>query len=396
MLMKEHLIIKNFGPVTSLDIEIKRMTLFVGNQGSGKSTVAKVLTICRDCYWQQSISKGDGGMKQFKDLGIDRFFYPDSIIEYCFIGLIFRYENGRFSVQKTDGTQGNIDDILFDWLFQNDYRRHFAGYTPTKNDSVYQDIFMMSAISKTLLYIPAERIIAAQLSLSLASVFQARIPLNDAVLQYMSFFEKARKEFPTYDVPFLNATYTMVDGREVVKVGSGDRKKELPLNLCSSGLQSVLPLLMVIDYCVKQSFFDSFVIEEPEQNLFPLNQLELLRFLLSRWNGQGENKAGMVITTHSPYLLSALNNSLYAWDLTQSLPTADVEKVVPKEYWLNPDECAIYSLGEELNGGEYCKSVISAETNLIDFNYLDAVSIQMSEEFDQLQDLYLANHRKQH
>ena len=49
--MEEKLVIKNFGPVESLEIDDLTFTIFIGSQGSGKSTVAKVLTICRDHNW---------------------------------------------------------------------------------------------------------------------------------------------------------------------------------------------------------------------------------------------------------------------------------------------------------------------------------------------------------
>ena len=61
---------------------------------------------------------------------------------------------------------------------------------------------------------------------------------------------------------------------------------------------------------------------------------------------------------------------------------------------MNINDCAAYSLGEEMNGGEFCKSVISGETHLVDFNYLDAVSIETSEEYNRLQKLYISSRRK--
>ena len=41
----ERLVVRNFGPITNLDIEFRRLTLFIGDQGSGKSTLSKLLTI---------------------------------------------------------------------------------------------------------------------------------------------------------------------------------------------------------------------------------------------------------------------------------------------------------------------------------------------------------------
>ena len=45
--MKEKLIIKNFGPLKSVDLDLGKITVLIGEQATGKSTMAKVLSICR-------------------------------------------------------------------------------------------------------------------------------------------------------------------------------------------------------------------------------------------------------------------------------------------------------------------------------------------------------------
>jgi len=55
--------IKNFGPIKEGYLEddgwmdIKKVTVFIGNQGSGKSTVAKVISIL--IWLEKSINRGD-------------------------------------------------------------------------------------------------------------------------------------------------------------------------------------------------------------------------------------------------------------------------------------------------------------------------------------------------
>ena len=51
--MKESLVIKNFGPIKSVDLELGKMTILIGEQATGKSTIAKVLTVCR--YWSHIV-----------------------------------------------------------------------------------------------------------------------------------------------------------------------------------------------------------------------------------------------------------------------------------------------------------------------------------------------------
>ena len=64
--------------------------------------------------------------------------------------------------------------------------------------------------------------------------------------------------------------------------------------------------------------YTQFVIEEPEQNLFPDTQCELLYFLLSCLNHGKAHRA--IITTHSPYILYALNNCILANIVRDDVP----------------------------------------------------------------------------
>ena len=40
--MGKRLIVKNFGPIKEVDIDLKKINVFIGPQGSGKSTIAKI------------------------------------------------------------------------------------------------------------------------------------------------------------------------------------------------------------------------------------------------------------------------------------------------------------------------------------------------------------------
>ncbi len=398
MKIQERIIVNHFGPITHLDIGIKRLTFFIGSQGSGKSTVSKLLTIFRDELWRYAVLKGWDVMKQFREMSIDEYFYEDTEIEYTMEPFRISYSKGKFScVYVKDPTNKDILITILEKMLAVAGRKvmNNLGYTNIEQLKANEaDMNLFIANAKTLLYIPAERIIASQLSESLANIIASGIPFGGQLKEYMSLFGKARKEFPEYPISFLNATYKFENGMDTVSFGV-DGKNDIILSSCSSGLQSVLPLLMIIDYCTSNEYFDSFVVEEPEQNLFPSNQRELLRFLLSKWNN-GNKKLAMIITTHSPYLLSLLNNYLYASELghDEKISQDDVRSIIDEKCWVDIEDCAVYSLGEEMNGGDFCKSVISSDSGLVDFNYLDAVSIEMSEEYNRLQRLYISSRRK--
>lgn len=396
--MEERIKVNHFGPITHLDIKIKRLTIFIGTQGSGKSTVSKLLTIFRDVLWRYSVLKGWDVMKQFREMNIDKYFYKDTEIEYTMDNYRISYSKGKFTcVYIEDPTNQDILISILEKTLATAGRKviNNLGYTDLEELKANEtDMNLFIANAKTLLYIPAERIIASQLSDSLANIMASGIPIGGQLKEYMSLFSKARKEFPEYSISFLNATYKFDEGNDMVSFGE-DETDDIKLSSCSSGLQSVLPLLMIIDYCTLNEYFDSFVVEEPEQNLFPSNQRELMRFLLARWNNENKNLS-MIVTTHSPYLLSILNNYLYASELArdEKISQDDVRSIIDEKYWVDIEDCAVYSLGEDMNGGDFCKSVISEESCLVDFNYLDAVSIETGDEYNRLQKLQISSRRK--
>lgn len=351
--MKERLEIRNFGPVKQLDIEIKPLTLFIGTQGSGKSTISKLITICKDKNWQKEIiAQSENLMKPFFDFNIDEYFQTDSYIHYQNPELDIKYQDGKFHLSKNT----------------------------TEKES-----------ESSMLYIPAERNLIGNLSSALASIMLARIPLSETIIEYMSLFEKAKKAFPKYEIPFLGVRYEKKEGKERIVVSEDG--KDLPLSACSSGLQSVLPMIMVIDYALGKESFDSFVIEEPEQNLFPENQRELLNFICKKQNN--EHFEQCIITTHSPYLLSCLNVLMLAAKLHKNEDCKEkVEAIVSKEYMVNSSDVAIYGLYPTATSETYCKSLIAERTGLISINELDSVSESIGEDYDRLYHLYLQTRKK--
>ena len=129
----------------------------------------------------------------------------------------------------------------------------------------------------------------------------------------------------------------------------------------------------------------SFIIEEPELNLYPTAQQGLLNWLVEKCT-KGEND--LTITTHSPYILSHLNLLLYAYQVgnKDEEKRAKVRAIIPETQWINPAEFAAYYVnGPE--GASGVRSLVDAETGLISQNGLDDISGIQAAQFDQLLDI---------
>lgn len=388
----ELLKINHFGPVKDLNVEILPLTVFIGTQGCGKSTVSKVLTICRDMSWILRLLNTAENLKApFAKFCIDEFFYDDTYIHYensHGIGkYAISYENGNFSIEVFDETREDLAARIQNSIIRSnqDLLTHI-GADVNAPDLMERYADIINSNARTILYVPAERNLAGSLSASLASMLAARVPIYDALIEYMSVFEKAKNTLREYKVPFLNADFTIKDGKERIRVVDTLDKQErlLPLQACSSGLQSVLPLVMVIDYALQIGCFDAFVIEEPEQNLYPTNQRELIQFLLKRV----DRVSNTIITTHSPYVLSCLNVMLLACRISNEFQ--DGEKLLSEQYrgvYFGDQMISVYALDPDADS--YCKSLIDEKSHLIGINGLDAVSEVIGDDYDRLYRLYL-------
>ena len=381
--------IHNFGPIKDIDIELSKMMVFIGSQGTGKSTFAKLLTILSDVYWWANICNNQNPMSEFKNMGIEKYFFPDTYIEYHGrhdVNII--YNKGKFDI--------SIDGYSNDELYH--FCKMLIGVSATDNlsglgidindpklaNSIKENHDYLRANLRYACYIPAERNLAGAVSSSLASIVLSKIPLPNTLMEYLSLFERAKNHFPSYDASFLGVEYEKNNGSNCISV-LGDNEKLLSLEECSSGIQSALPMLMVTDYAREEKSFDTYVVEEPEQNLFPTNQREILNRLISIANS--DDCLYMIINTHSPYLLSALNVSLLAAKISNA---EEVNEIVSPQFQIDSDKVAVYSLGEE----PYCKSIKDSKTGLISVNYLDVISDTISSDFNRLYQIYLKTLQK--
>lgn len=394
----EYLKVRDFGPISNLEVTLKKINVFIGEQGVGKSTLAKLLSCCRDyVLYYYILNEGRQGevMAIFSMYGIHDYFKESTYIEYNApesFHLIF--QDGKFDISHATVPKEDLNDLVYKLLLMGIEGACDTLGTPIKEfnqeglQKILRDKQVIFANLRRSLYCPAERGIVSVLSDSLANILLAKIPLPRPLIEYMSFFEKARQQYSSFKIPFLRLFYQFEKGEDVVTVNGAS----VELKYASSGIQSILPLMMVIEYCSQNDFFSSFTIEEPELNLFPTNQFHLLQALISKTNNvDNDNKLeNWTITTHSPYLLSVFNISLLAGKIADKFPDAkELSEIISPEYIIRPGEIAAYELANANDTSSCCKSIIDDKTDLIKGSYLDSVSDVISADFHRLYRLYI-------
>ena len=397
--MNERLIVKSFGPVKDLDILFKKVTLFIGDQGTGKSCVAKLFSMFK---WTEKVLS----QKKYKLSYFEQY--------NRFQKMLCKYH--RIESFVNESSYIKFEGALYDFLYENG------------NFSVTDKNHEIKGISKVM-YVPAER--------SIVSVAENKSKLlkelPDSSETFSDEFVNAKKFFQNgYNLPFEGLRFEYDSLNDAGWIHGVDYKVRL-IN-ASSGIQSSLPMCIVSEYLsskisnkeeVKLSkeekdklekrvaeimqneeYSDSIkdmmirqlsyanrynqlinIVEEPELNLFPRSQMEVLFSLISNNASAEENM--LVFTTHSPYSLAIINTMIMgakAYANATEEQRGQIEAILPVKYQINENEIAAYRLSS--SDECYCQPVINEKTGLVSKNELDSASDEIMRVFNSLYQYY--------
>lgn len=383
------LIIHNFGPIESVEIELKRINLILGPQSSGKSTVLKVACFCDWMERQIALSQNPEKYCQ-PDFFVKNLVDFHKLEGYMHKDTYIHYENDAISFDYCAKT----NKCNFTWAKTS--RRW--GYKRTK-----------------IAYIPSERNLVA----AIPNWFQVSMS-NNNIMDFMKEWEFARKRFPKKEkilgLPF-SYKYNPTDKSDRIVLPDGE---ELDLTNASSGLQSLTPLYIMIRYLTREYFnethtsvedailrehlqeivareccdklpqkqleiVDSILtpyrtdlfIEEPEAHIFPSTQKEFIYSLISMLNGR--KKHFCFIATHSPYIMTAVNNMIQAAETMAESDekAAKVKERFPKRQTLPFNDVAAFAMK---NGK--IESIMDEEYRLISADALDSASQEIADDFN--------------
>jgi len=414
--------IKNFGPIkegfkeTLLDgtvnewMDVKKVTVFIGNQGSGKSTVAKL--IATFSWIEKALTRGDYEPKEFTSYSRFRKIYCS----------YHRIENYFFDTQKND-----LAEIEY---WGNSYRIKYDKGALTITE-VKSDNYPLPQI----MYVPAERnfisYVKSPKELKLSS---------DSLKEFLTEFDNANDAMKgSMKLPINNVDIEYDKLNDIVNIKGKDKDgKDYKVRLTesSSGFQSLVPLYLVSDYLangvrkateanlggMSSEEIDRFkllaaeiysnesltaeqrraalsaisskfnktafinIVEEPEQNLFPSSQREMLNSLLEFNNLNEGNK--LIMTTHSPYLINYLTLAVEANKLKSRVNTDELKEklneIVPLNSTLKGDDLVVYELDEKNGKITKLKTYKGLPS---DENYLNKGLAESNDLFSELLDI---------
>lgn len=406
------LIIRNVGPIKSLDIRLNKINVFIGPQGSGKSTIAKIISFCS---WLEKVNEAteraavDGLIKR---LGMfhhmEEYFTEKSVILYVGDNVVFAYnweENKAIPVPKSFG--------------------EFNPSSFKKNEIIFTSV--NKVVNPKVVYIPAERnFVSAVPNLKDYS------DKNDSLQCFVNDWFDAKRHY-TKESPMpvtnlgLGYYYNKGVDRDYLTMG---KDGTIPLTSASSGFQSIVPLAVLLKWLSSGIYEENkpfspaenervrnilahlsgntneseaelverlrgfiqgrvyshtqFIVEEPEQNLFPQTQMDLLYHLISEIN-HGRNHR-LVMTTHSPYVLYALNNCMLAYLVKDNVDEESASQIECMKYALNPADVSVWSINDGCVRNDKNKphKTIQDDRGLIRKNYFNEVMRQVMNDFNSL------------
>lgn len=441
--MKQRIIIKNFGPIKDVDLEIDDFMVFIGPQASGKSTIAKLIYFFKSVrditlkqilkqvsIYQKNIEKGVEwdfstvelltkdipGLEEFID-GFDaqnfqlKFVYAEG--NSVSIEKLIQKSNGsKTPLLMSDGILNSLQDVkkfIFDnerYLVRNTGLPLIERLQAEENRRVFNNelaafLFKCFGFTQEIQFITASRSgtsngFRSEIDI-LTNQFVENIKheIRFAASKESDFLRsKGKKSLLGEELQndslgvayalkakILKGDYVFNEDSEGDEIVLPDGHR-IPLESSSSGQQEAVWIVQNVFFKLLQKTEFYTVIEEPEAHLYPEAQRDMVN-LISLLANSGENQ--VLITTHSPYILAAVNNLMFAHKVGQQ-KSEEVANRIDRNLWLDYQRVGAYYVGGEGNEGRI-KRIMDDELHLIQNQYLDGVSQILNEEFDYLYEL---------
>ncbi len=190
------------------------------------------------------------------------------------------------------------------------------------------------------------------------------------------------REMSSLSEKIIRGKYKVVGGEERIYISSDD-DKYVKINYASSGQQEALWIINVLFHLIASRKKAFIVIEEPESHLFPDAQRLITEFIAMVSNLGCQ----VLITTHSPYVLGAINNLKYASHLSEDYPEISdrVKDIIPELKMLK-NISAFYVDGDNCNEIKNC--IDDSDAGLIDNGVIEGASEKIHDDYMSLFELY--------
>lgn len=421
----QEIFIRSFGPLQKVHLPITDVMVLNGLQSSGKSTISKAIYFFKsmpELVFKAFLERHPLVDELNKNLVIScrkrlvdifgttkhmsnfelRFNYSED----CSITITPEKSSGHARVKFSPGLMDVLKEAAVFFEEESNLKTDLAGDSLFRIErfklamTTREKIRQAFGESKEAMFLPAGRSLVSTLSEELRGIESYQIDaltkeFVERILVMRDKFDKDfqglvedRKKLTTAPIDFnrvnvaieiaesiLQGKYKWVRGEERIELNDNEYVK---MKFSSSGQQEALWILLIIFQLILENKSVFTVIEEPEAHLYPLTQYKMVKLLCLYAAMPGQQ---IVITTHSPYIVSSINNHLLAYDVGQKQEKAVAQRINPL-CWLNPNKVSAYFVQNGL-----VHDVFDREQAMIDPELIDSASQTINDDFDYLLDL---------
>ncbi len=444
----QRICIKNNGPIKFFEMDIEKFNLLIGEQATGKSTIAKsvyyfknIKTRITDYLTQIYDSNSYHGTSQeniwfdkaikseLKSVFVKLFGYswdlnPDFYMKYDYAEdswIQVRLKQGERNKQYISVTYSHKLLNAIKDLQQKVREMHASGEDcagislvlaseerKRKHELISSKVNAIFGDNRETYYIPAGRSLLTVMANNRAIMNNAG-DLDLITEMFMILIDNVRSSFKngvknahlfypvekrSFDVKMIaelivnmeRGEYFYNGGKEFLQIEE-DTEHPIAINFASSGQQELLWLLNFMYILLLRQENAFLIIEEPEAHIYPSLQKKIIEFITMFANLQD---SGVLITTHSPYMLTVINNLYYAGVLSEEGQTREVHKVINKNHMIGKGQLSAYKLlKSDCSQKEHCVKLLDEEEREIILSLIDDVSSQVNELYTALYDIEL-------
>lgn len=425
------IVIDHLASIHHIEMDIKRVNIFIGEQATGKSTLCKAVYYFRnlkeillDYYYSLGTGGGNGnGLTKelngkLRNSFVSLFGYswqlPDNLsMEYYYtnefsvrVNLINRkkkYISIKFS-----------KELLGELYILNDYSKNFYNFISVvngksllavlENKNLYE--YLENEVCRILdddmstYYIPSGRGLLSLLCNQKTYLdYRELDPVNrnfmqtietlqpkfaDGTAHVHNYYPADERKFSVEKISKeiihgMKGEYFYQKGKEYIQIEDSD--EQVAVNFISSGQQEILWLYNQLYVLMLKNEKAFIIIEEPEAHLYPILQKNIVDFIIKYINITG---GSAIVTTHSPYILTETNNLYITGKLRRdSKNKCMVEKIAGKWLYISSKELNAFKLGNSPQGTEI-QSLIDEETDELLAEKIDDISEEINETYTKL------------
>lgn len=415
--------IHNLGPIRECTMSIEQFTLLTGAQASGKSTIAKCVYYCRtikddiyDIILKRALLGTNSSLlndvrkilrnKFLQLFGTSKAMDSQMLLEYryseeTFVAVTLRLQEGYDYISPNYVWIDFSDDI-------DQFLRRASRSTNIEKDILKKEINTLFHDDYESIFIPAGRSLITLLTSQLNYMFTTMDDEQKRSIDFCTqkYIERILKIRPLFDngleglisqrkntpgAIFDNKTIEKINrmmkevlkGKYIFKNNEErlylDEEHFVKINYTSSGQQETVWIFNIILHLLINDTKAFIIVEEPEAHLYPQAQKSMMEVLSLLANKNGS----IIITTHSPYILGACNNLIYASHLSKRQDIRErVEALVSKDIQIGDHNAYFLENGRI----ESCLEPVE-EGALIINEVIDGASAEINDIYDKLFDL---------